>query len=175
MYGIERRLAMSTNKRQGEIWSQLDKLPAQEIMGIVEVAVVVLQAGWEGAENLNKTPPKSLTDILQDSLAQNGVKTDDAQIKMLITDNEMSLALSRKLLGEIACFPELAHEVENVYHTRQKMMGIEPVSCLIAGALLVLAIKVKEIDVKGGKIKFYNLSDKAVEALCKLLGVAGGM
>src|SRR3989338_7896450 len=128
MYGIERRLAMSTNEKQGEIWSQLDKLPAKEIMGLVEAASAILQAGWEGAENLNKMPSIPLTNILQETLAQEGVKVDGAQIKILISDNEVSLSLCRKLLTEIARFPELAYEVENTYYARQRMMVIEPVS-----------------------------------------------
>lgn len=166
---------MSTNEKPGEIWSQLDKLPAQGIMGLVEAASAVLQSGWEGAENLNKMPSIPLTNILQETLAQEGVKVDGAQIKMLISDNEVSLSLCRKLLTEIARFPELAHEVENAYYARQKMMVIEPVSWLLAGAILVLAIKVREIDLKKGRVKFDKLSDKAIEALCKLFGIERGV
>jgi hypothetical protein len=161
---------MSINTKQGEIWSRLDELSAQEIIGLVEAAVVVIQSGWEGTENLYNAPPRMLTSILQDVLGQKGVKLDSSQAKLLISQSETSLAISRKLLSEIICFPELANEVEIAYNARQKMMLVEPVSWLLAGALLVLAIKVQKIDLKNKNIKFYALSDKAVEAVGKLLG-----
>ncbi len=172
MHGIERRLAMNTEEKSGEIWSTLDKLSAQEIIRLVEAAVYVLKPASETPEDLSKMPSAPLTSILYETLANKGVNVDKADIPLLISEGEVSLALCKELLGQIAeNFPELAFEVEKTYHVRQKMMGIEPVSWLLAGAILVLAIKVKEIDLNKKRIKFHDLSDNAIRAVCRLLGI----
>jgi len=174
MHGIEGGLVMSKNKERKNIWSQLDELPSQEVLKLVQVTVAVLEDKYESTEKLSKAPPKLLKNVLRTSLEQKGLKIDNAQTSVLIKENETSLALSRKLLSEIACYPELAKEVEEEYQKREKMMSWELVGWLLAGALLVLAIKVKEIKTKKGGVKFFELSDKAVAAVGKLLGTGKG-
>lgn len=166
---------MNSRENQEKIWSQLDELPSEEIIRLVEMTVTVLQPGWDEARDINKMPPGPLTRMLKETLAERQVQVSDDQLKLLIDENETSLNISRELLREIATVPDLAAEVEKAYYVQKRMMVIEPVSWLLAGAVLVLAIKVKEIDLEKGKVKFHKLSDKTIDSLCGLLGIGKGI
>lgn len=158
-----------SNERTKRIWDDLDRLEKRELLILVEAAVAVLQSGLEDEDSLHDMPSAPLISTLHETLLRENVEVEPSQILNLIDNNDVSLKLCKKLLKEISGLPELAKEIEDTYNTRTKMMSFDVESTLLAASLLVLSIKIKYVDLKSGKIKFYEFSNKAIKVLCEFL------
>jgi hypothetical protein len=153
-------------------WNNLGGLPDDQLNVVAEAALTVLQRrADEGdaayVEELTSMPPGPLGRELRAALAENGLGASEDQARQLVNSREAALAV----LEQIAREPELARAVEQVLCERQGMMFVEP-GTLLAGALLLLVIKLKRVRVsrEGADVEFRDLKADVLEPVRKLLG-----
>jgi hypothetical protein len=81
-----------------------------------------------------------------------------------------------RVLEEVRQYPELADEIDQRYAARQQKMAA-PELILLSGALVVLAMRIKEINIsrKGKRITFYPSGDAVKSFVSGLVGKVTGL
>ena len=160
------------------IWDKHPNYTDDELRLLVTVAAEVLLEGDAGTEHF---PPdlleispisaaRDLLPVLQDE--QPGLRVDEVQ--SVLENPKFSNDLCIAILSEIKGNPKLAALVSDAYLRHRRKMG-GPETILLAGALVVLAIKLKDIrwGSKGGRISFYESSETVKAFLLSLLRLTG--
>jgi hypothetical protein len=144
------------------IWDKYPNLTPAELRMLVAVTAQVMLDSDTGTAIFP-------TDLLQQSTASNAREIEGilAQIDPTVTgqnvqqvleDDELSARVCYGILDQIRNYPELAEKVATAYEARrQKMTGVEVV--LLAGALVVLAMRTKHIGWGSTSIDFEKAGD----------------
>jgi len=161
------------------IWDQYPNYSDDELRLLVSVTAEVLQdaAPAEAGipEDLLDMSPASLAKQLKPLLEENQAGITQEQVRSLLEDPEHGKALSLAVLEEARKSPELAERIADAYDERRQKMA-SPELILLVGALVILAIKLKEIKLskKETKISFFESSTAvkgfAVGMINNLLG-----
>ncbi len=117
-----------------------------------------------------------LTKDLKRALDDTGLNVDETSLWDLLEDEGTATRLSSGVLDILSEYPIFERLVEQRYEERrQKMTGIEVT--LLAGALAILAIRVKRLRVGNKQMSAeFEPAGQAVAALIKgLLGGGGGV
>lgn len=146
------------------IWDQYPNLSDGELRTLVAVTARVLMEADDARANL---PPDLLNISTQSASRELAALLDQPDqvqiIRNVLEDEDLSKELSLAVLDEVRKNPELAAMVAEAYEEQaQKMVVTELL--LLTGAVVILAIKLKAIQVskKGVYINFYPAS-KAIE------------
>jgi hypothetical protein len=157
------------------IWDNYPALTEAELRNLVAAAAQVLAAGADHAD-----VPDDVLEISDSAAARElaapatGLgEFKPAEIRQVLEDDEASAELSRAVLDEVRKYPALADEVAEAYEERsRKMAGAEML--LLAGAIVVLAIRIKEIRIGKGQTRItFAESGDAVKAF--LAGLLSGL
>jgi hypothetical protein len=153
------------------IWDSYPDLSPSELRNLVAVTAQVL-AGSAGSAQLPADPIEMSTGQAARELTgpERGLSPDmRAAVQELLEDDDTAVELCHAVLGEVRRHPELAAEVARAYEDRtRKMAGAELL--LLAGALVVLATRIKEIRVgKSGTKVTFSESGEAVKAFLAAL------
>jgi hypothetical protein len=130
------------------IWDKYPNLPPQELHTLVNVTAQVLLDSEGGqstfSADLLERSPAAISRELAPLLQEAEPPITRQQVRELLEDEELSAKACRQVLDQVRGFPELADRIARAYEIRnQKLVGVE--LTLLAGALVILAIKVKEI------------------------------
>jgi hypothetical protein len=98
-----------------------------------------------------------------------------ADVREILEDQDLAADVCLKILGEIRSYPELAEQITEVYQNKEKKMAIPP-AVLLAGALTILALRIKIVQVGKGKVKieFFKSGSVVKEFIIKMLKGFGG-
>ena len=149
------------------IWERFPNLADGELRTLVAITAQVMLESEEARSNL----PADFLDISTADASRElasllpGTQPSQAQvIEDLLEDEESSAAISLAILKEVQKHPELAERVAKAYQERtHKMTGIETV--LLAGALVVLAVKIKKLQwTKSGVVISFTKSADVVKS-----------
>jgi hypothetical protein len=153
------------------VWERYPDLEAREFSELVAVTAQVLsEADDEGDDVLERSTRSAARDITP-SLQASEPTLEPWQVQAVFEDEALAVQSCRRVLDEVRAQPELAARVAAAYEERrQKMTGIELV--LLAGALVVLAIRVKRIR-WGDKQVDFEPSGEAVSTF--VAGLAKGV
>lgn len=147
------------------IWDRYPDLSPSELRNLVAATAQVLAEGADGADRaqLPEDPIEISTGeaARQLTASVDGLSADERPVvQELLEDDDASERLVHAVLAEVRRYPELAAAVDETYQERaRKMTGAELL--LLAGAVVVLATRIKEIKAgKGGtKITFAESGD----------------
>jgi hypothetical protein len=158
------------NEERPTVWTRLESLSDTELRALVEASIEVLQQDGAASveDDVLELPPGALRRELRSALIENGVEADEHAAEEVLQRTEMSRPVALALLGEIAREPALAQEIEAAYRARQGMMVVDPAT-LLAGALLVLALKLKRVKVGDVDVSFYPMKERALTAVRDIL------
>ncbi|MCW3474595.1 hypothetical protein [Limobrevibacterium gyesilva] len=154
------------------IWAKYPDYSDDELRTLVALAAQALveaDPDVAGEDLLHISPRAAAREILP--LVQGQDRTIDAQrIQQLLEDEELSSQLCVQLLGEIRAIPELADRVAAAYDMRERKMAVTE-TLLLAGALVILALKLKKISWGAGKgeVAFHPPGEVAKSFLLGLL------
>ncbi|MFQ5906716.1 MAG: hypothetical protein ACE5JA_09110 [bacterium] len=114
---------------------------------------------------------RDLLPLLQDADAT----LDRGQIQQLLEDEDLSAQVCLKLLGEVRNYPKLADRVAEAYDAKAGVMAV-PEMLLLTGALVILAIRIKEIrwSKKEKVIQFEKAGEVAKSFVIGLIKSGGG-
>ncbi|MFI7405963.1 hypothetical protein ACIBW9_36785 [Streptomyces sp. NPDC049541] len=159
------------------IWDRYPDLSPHELRDLVAATAQVL-ADFSDRSELPTDPIEMSTgeaareltasiDVL--SAGQRGV------VQELLEDDETAVRLCQVVLDEVRRYRELADAVAKAYEERtRKMTGAEVL--LLAGAVVVLATRIKEIKVGKGKEGTKITFSESGEAIKKFLaGLVSGL
>jgi len=154
-----------------DIWMKYPNYSRDDLRLLVRAAAAVLYDTAANKEQLDagvldmsrRVASKNLARDLQ--LSQIDRRTE--QIEAFLTNERASESACLEALAEIRKYPELAKRVAEAYDgLKNRMTGIET---LLAGALLLLAIRVKKVTLPGGgEVDFYESADAVKNALVRL-------
>jgi hypothetical protein len=159
------------------LWDQYPDLSPTELRILVAATAQVLADSAADAE-LPADPLEISSGEAARQLTASIASLDDSKrtlVQELLEDDEASEQLVHAVLTEVRRHPELAAAVDAAYAERaRKMTGGELM--LLAGALVVLATRIKEIKVgKGGtKITFADSGDAVKSFLAGLIATFRG-
>jgi hypothetical protein len=159
------------------IWDQYPDLSPSELRNLVAATAQVLADGAADAE-LPEDPLEISTGEAARQLTASVAGLDDSEravVQEMLEDDDASEQLVYAVLTEVRRHPELAAAVDATYAERaRKMTGGELM--LLAGALVVLATRIKEIKTgKGGtKITFAESGDAVKSFLAGLIATFRG-
>lgn len=132
------------------IWDTYPQYTEHELRTLVAVtAQVLLEARSEAeadlfSDDVLETSPRAAAGILLPLMQPTLPEVERVQIQRVLEDYVLSQQLCVQVLGEVRACPELAQEVAAVYEQETRMMD-GGISLLLVGALVVLAINLKEI------------------------------
>jgi hypothetical protein len=157
------------NEENTSVWTRLESLSDSELRALVEASIDVLQQDGAASveDDMLELSPSGLRRQLRSALVENGVEADERAAEQVLERTEMSRPVALALLEEIAREPALAQEIEAAYRAREGMM-VEPAT-LFAGALLVLALKLKRVKVGDVDVSFYPMKERALTAVRDIL------
>lgn len=151
------------------VWQRLDGLTDSDLATLVESAIFVLnQKGAEGEPSPAEMPASVVESSLRAEL--DGNTTAAARIAQ---EEALSRPVAILMLQEIGRRPELAAEIERVWHERRQMMAIGA-GLILSAALLLLVLKLKRVQVsrdKGVDVEFSELSKDVVGSVFRFLGL----
>jgi hypothetical protein len=160
-----------TEMASSPLWQDLEALDEPELALLTASAVRVLEARDPASTDEFSTRPRlAIAEELAEELRAKGLPLSEDDARRVVTDPPVSRAIALALLAEIALHPELAGEIEKVYEARHDMMAIDA-GLLSAGALLLFALRVKHIKIKGAEIAFYKASETALRQIRTFLGL----
>lgn len=146
------------------IWDKYPNYTPDELRTLTAVAAETLvdsSAGEAGvtADVLklsSASAAKQLQPLLQD--ATPGLERQ--QIQEALDDPEQSSKMALAVLGEIRQIPALADKIDQAYEARRREMA-GPELFLLAGAIVILAIKIKDISIgrDGVHAGFFDAGD----------------
>lgn len=145
------------------IWARYPDLSDDELRTLVAVTAEELLASESGGEEFSTEllglSPLSASRQLMPLLGETEAAVTVEQIQQALEDDDLSARLTLKILSEIKTYPELADRIAARYEERSRKMAV-PELMLLAGALTILAIKLKEIRWSSTekKISFYESS-----------------
>ena len=149
------------------VFDQLRDLSDHQLRNLVAVSVQVILS----AENLPEEIPEDLFEIsprgaaIELSKFFEGIEANASPEKLqkILHDQKLSSDLCIEVLKEIRRHPILAKKIEEAYNARENQLA-EPTTLLLAGALVILAIRIKKIrwTDQNKEIEF-DKSGKAVE------------
>ena len=159
------------------VWNAYPNLDAADLRTLVAVTAQVLLESGQGAtdfsEDLLQQSPASNAREIQSVLSQAGSTASRKQIQEALEDEELTERLARGVLDQVRAHPELADRVAREFEARkQKMTGVELV--LLAGALVVLAMRIKRVK-WGQSVVDFEPSGEAVKAFVTNLVKTAGM
>ncbi len=148
------------------IWDRYPDLSPSELRNLVAATAQVL-AGSADASQLPADPIEMSVGQAARELTTSVEGLSPGRrsaVQELLEDDDTAVELCQAVLVEVRRHPELATEVAEAYEERtRKMAGAEVL--LLTGALLVLAIRIKEIKVGKGNTKItFSESSEAVKA-----------
>src|SRR5207237_2723867 len=104
-----------------------------------------------------------------EALHSEGITATDADTRKIVVDSTTTRSVAIALLRECIAKPELAEEIEAAYQSRRDMMVLDA-GVVLAGALLLLVLKVKRIKVRDTEIEFYDVKENALRQIRSFLG-----
>jgi len=148
------------------IWDRYPDLSPSELRNLVAATAQVL-AGSADRSELPADPIEISTgEAARELTASIDMLSADERgvVQELLEDDDTAIELCHVVLGEVRRHPELASAVAQTYEERsRKMTGAELL--LLAGALVVLATRIKEIRAgKGGTKITFSESGEVVKA-----------
>jgi hypothetical protein len=130
------------------LWDRLDELSEGELRNVVAMAAQVLAesetAGDAEAGDAMELSPLAASRQIAPALAAVDPSLSAADVQRALEDDRGARELALAVIGEIRQVPELAAEVEARLAERERKLSA-PELLMATGALLVLAIKLKEI------------------------------
>jgi hypothetical protein len=159
------------------IWDKYPNLTSSELNTLVALTAQTLLESQADRSVLPSgrldVSPATAARELTPALQEVDPEISRQQIQGLLEDETLSTQVCLRILDEVRGQPELADRIAEAYEQRsQKMTGVELV--LLAGALVILAIRIKEIHFGDKKVVF-DPAGKAVEAFVAALPkLAGG-
>jgi hypothetical protein len=160
------------------IWQKYPNLSSQELRTLVNVTAQVLLDSVDGTSissaDLLAKSTAALSRELAPLLKEVEPSITLAQVRALLEDEDLSRRVCRETLDLVREVPELADRIAQAYELREQKLLVETV--LLAGALVILAIKVKEIRFGDGKKVFiFGSASEAVKAFAAgLVSSLGG-
>jgi hypothetical protein len=159
------------------IWDKYPNFTGQELRTLVALtANMFLETDLAVSpypKDLLQISPKAAAGELLPLLQASDAGIRKEQIQKVIEDEDLSSQVCLKILGEVRLYPELAERLDQAYELQTRKM-VSPELLLLTGALVILAIKVREINWKEGKIIF-DKSNKVVQGfLSGLVKTFGG-
>ncbi len=162
---------MTQRAEPAELWSRLDDLTDVEVAALTQAAIHVLEAGGDdpSLREVETMPTRPLTATLEQELSARAI-TEPEIARRIVSDHSLSRPIAINLLKTIAADPVLAEEVAAAYRARQKLLTVG-VDLILAGALLLLVLKVKRVRVgkRGVDAEFSELSDNAIKSVMSFL------
>ena len=154
--------------------SVLDRYPnleEQELTNLVTAASQVLMEFGEADQalpiDLLDMPPGSAVEIISSDLPVREEGLD--QLRNMVAEPEQARLLSIEVLRVICESDLLRQAVEERYEQLEQKM-FTPELFLLAGALVVLAIRIKRIKLGESEVSFYPAGDEVKAFLTSLLG-----
>jgi hypothetical protein len=159
----------------GSIWDKYPNYSDAELRVLSTVTAQVLMdstaASAELEPDLLGISPRAAAGRLAPIIGDADVPVPRERVQQLLEDEQQSRELCLRVLGEVKQYPELASRIEEAYRDRSRQMVVTE-SLLLAGALVILAIRVKEIrwtDTEKG-ISFYESSEAVKQFVKGLIG-----
>lgn len=159
------------------IWNQHPNYSDDQLRQLVAVCSEVFLDSDTAAEQFPpdflEISPAMAARQLGPVLEENGQTLHAESVQEVLQDPIPSRDLCIAILTEIKRSPELATRVSETYARRERKMG-GPETVLLAGALVVLAIKLKELrwGPEGGRISFYESAETVKAFLLNLLNLS---
>jgi len=160
------------------VWDRYPDLESREFRELVAVTAQTLvdtglaaePVSSEILESSNRAIARDLTPTLQKS----NPHVTDWQVQAVLDDEDLATEACRRVLDEVRRRPDLAERVAAAYEERlQKMTGIEVV--LLAGALVVLAIRIKRVRWGHHEVDFEPAGETVASFVAELVKrIAGG-
>jgi hypothetical protein len=147
------------------LWDRLDELSDSELRNVVAVAAQVLAesetTGDAEAGDAMELSPLTASRRIAPELAAVDPSLSAADVQRVLEDDRGARELALAVIGEIRRVPELAAEVEARLAERARKLSA-PELLMATGALLVLAIKLKEIRFVQSKERGSSSSEVAM-------------
>jgi hypothetical protein len=155
------------------IWDNYPDYDDQELRMLVQATTETLADEAEENHELLEMSPSSASRMLAALLRDSGIDTQPADVQRLLEDPELSKRLSLEVLGLVRERPLLAERAAEYYETVARKMA-SPEILLLVGALVILAIKIKEVRIGNRVVKFYDAGRSVENFLQVLLPGSGG-
>jgi hypothetical protein len=149
----------------------LSKLTDIQLTELVRAAAEVLLDGAPDdvdPETLTMSPREAAQQVTPYLESDDSLAT--GKLQNLLEDTQSARQINIKILEELRASPELSQRIDERYDRGRQNLMTETV--LLTGALVVLAVRLKEIAWHGGKITFFKSSSEVKAFLTKLLGLA---
>lgn len=158
------------------IWNAYPNLSKTELRALVAATARVLLESENAAdvdpELLQQSLPTSARD-LEPLLVQVDSDITRQKVRNALENEDLAIRMCHAVLDQVRQFPELADRVALEYDARtQKMVVVETV--LLAGALVILAIKVKSIKLGNVEIVFDKAGEEVKTFVAGLAKIAAG-
>ena len=158
------------------VWNTYPNLNAADLRTLVAVTAQALLEADAGASGLPpdllRQSPASTAREIEPLLAQAGFSPPVEQIREALEDEGLAERISLGVLDQVRAIPELADRVARDFEARkQKMVGVELV--LLAGALVVLAMRIKRVRWGGAAFDFEPSGDAVKAFVSNLLKSQG--
>jgi hypothetical protein len=145
------------------IWDKYPNYSSDELRTLTAVAAETLIDSAEHAgvtADVLKLSSKSAASQLQPFLQERAPGIQREQVQAALEDPEQSQKIALAVLGEIRQIPPLAERVAEAYEARNREMA-GPELLLLAAAVVILAIKVKDVSFSksGAKASFYEAGE----------------
>jgi hypothetical protein len=145
------------------IWDKYPNYSSDELRMLTAVVAETLVDSAEDpaiTADVLKVSPKSAATQLRPLLQEKAPDIQTAQIQAALEDPERAQKMAVAVLGKIRDAPLLAERVAEAYEARNREM-CGPEMLLLAGAVVILAIKLKDIKIssEGLSVSF----DKSAE------------
>ena len=147
------------------VWNTYPDLNPAEFRALVAVTAQILSEFAGGSADVSseilQQSVRSSARALAPLLSEAGSTITNDSARALLEDEERAMQACRAVLDQVQGYPPLAQRVAEEYARRQqKMTGVEVM--LLAGALLVLALRIKHMEWGSFKIDFAP-ANKAVQ------------
>ena len=153
------------------IWNKYPEFSENELRILVAVTaqeLLLSQATPEFSEDLLEASPKIASHELGSLLRQTEPSIDEQHIRQLLESPSLSKQLCIQILGELQKYPDLSKRIANAYDQEARMMD-GGLGLLLVGGLVILSLKIKEINIsedkndkgnkKTTKISFYQSTE----------------
>jgi hypothetical protein len=148
------------------IWDKFPNYSSDELRVLTAVAAETLidsSADTSVTADVLRLSTKSAAAQLQRILKEQVPSIQSAQIQTVLEDPQNSQKIALAVLGEIRQIPELAERVAAAYQARTGEMA-GPELLLLAGAVVILAIRIKDLDFSAHGVKVsFDEAGKSVE------------
>jgi hypothetical protein len=161
------------NERESSsIWERLDALDDDELAQLTTAAIMVVgEHGNVGeAAEATRLPRDTLAAQTREVLESEGVALDEGQAVEIVSSTDLSRELSLSFLQAVRDSP-VRDEVAQV-HQRLRDMMIVDAGLLLAGAVVLLVLKLKRVKVGENEIEFFEVKSDVLKAIKSFLGGA---